>query len=90
MRKFSVRPVLTLRGRKFKGLRGWAGKPLHPPLTDFPVTAYVLGAGFDVIAALGRHHDFARDFFHAGTYFFIGGAGVSLLAALTGYWDWLK
>ena len=33
MRKFSVRPTLTLRGRKFKGLRGWSGKPTHPPLT---------------------------------------------------------
>ena len=90
MRKFSVRPALTLRGRKFKGLRGWAGKPLHPPLTDFPITAYVLGAAFDVIAALGRHHGFARDFFHAGTYVFIGGAGVSVLAAITGFWDWLR
>ena len=46
MRKFSVRPALALRGRKFKGLRGWAGKPLHPPLTDVPVAAYVLGAVF--------------------------------------------
>ena len=44
MRKFSVRPTLTLRGRKFKGLRGWAGKPTHPPLTDFPVAAYLLAA----------------------------------------------
>lgn len=34
MRKFSIRPTLTLKGRKFNGLRGWAGKPLHPPLTD--------------------------------------------------------
>jgi uncharacterized membrane protein len=90
MRRFSFRPALTLRGRKFKGLRGWAGKPFHPPLTDFPVTAYVLGAAFDVIAAIGRHHHFAREFWHAGTYVFIGGAGVSLLAALTGFWDWWR
>lgn len=27
MRKLSFRPALTMRGRKFKGLRGWAGKP---------------------------------------------------------------
>jgi uncharacterized membrane protein len=90
MRKFSVRPTLTLRGRKFKGLRGWSGKPLHPPLTDFPVAAYILAAVFDVISALGRHHDWARDFFRAGTYVFIGGAAVSLLTALTGFWDWLR
>ena len=91
MRKFSVRPVLTFKGRKFKGLRGWAGKPLHPPLTDFPVTAYVLAAAFDVISAIGGNgHTWAREFWHAGTYTFIGGAAVSLLAALTGWWDWLK
>jgi len=90
MRRFSVRPTLTLRGRKFKGLRGWAGKPTHPPLTDFPVAAYVLAAVFDAIAALGRHHPWARDYFHAATFVFIGGAAVSILAALTGFWDWLR
>ena len=37
MRKFAVRPALTLKGRKFKGLRGFAGKPFHPPLTDIPI-----------------------------------------------------
>ena len=31
MRRLSFRPSLTLRRRPFKGLRGWAGKPLHPP-----------------------------------------------------------
>ena len=50
MRRFSFRPALTLRGRSFKGPRGWAGKPLHPPLTDVPVGAYVLAAAFDVIS----------------------------------------
>jgi uncharacterized membrane protein len=90
MRKFSFRPTLTLRGRTFKGLRGWSGKPLHPPLTDFPVTAYILAALFDVIAALGRHESWPRDFFRAGTFVIIAGAGVSLLAALTGFWDWLR
>jgi uncharacterized membrane protein len=90
MRKFSVRPTLTIRGRKFKGLRGWAGKPTHPPLTDFPVAAYIFAATFDVIAALGRHHPWARDYFHAGTYVMIAGAVVSVFAALTGFWDWLR
>ena len=79
MRKFSVRPTLTLRGRKFKGLRGWSGKPTHPPLTDFPVAAYVFAAVFDVIAMFGRHETWARDFFRAGTYVFVGGAVVSVL-----------
>ena len=44
MRRFSIRPTLTLKGRKFNGLRGWSGKPLHPPLTDIPITAYFLAA----------------------------------------------
>jgi uncharacterized membrane protein len=38
----------------------------------------------------GRHEAWARDFFRAGTYVFIGGAVVSVLAALTGFWDWLR
>jgi uncharacterized membrane protein len=32
----------------------------------------------------------ARDFFRAGTYVFIAGAFVSVFAALTGFWDWLR
>ena len=87
MRKFSIRPTLTLRGRTFKGLRGWSGKPTHPPLTDLPIAGYVLGAVFDVIAVIGRHHAWSRDFYRAGTFVFIAGAAISVLAALTGFWD---
>ena len=90
MRRFSVRPTLTLRGRKFKGPRGWSGKPIHPPLTDFPIAAYVFGATFDVISSFGRDENWARDFFRAGTYVFVGGVAVSVLAAVTGFWDWLR
>jgi len=86
--KFSVRPTLTLKGRSFKGLRGWSGKPAHPPLTDFPIAAYVLAAAFDIISAVaGKDHTWARELWHAGTFTFIGGAAVSVLAALTGLWD---
>jgi uncharacterized membrane protein len=88
MRKFSIRPTLTLKGRTFKGLRGWSGKPLHPPLTDVPITAYLFGAAFDVISfAAGRNHHWAREVWHAGTFVFLGGAAVSVLAALTGLMD---
>lgn len=88
MRKFSFRPTLTLKGRTFKGPRGWSGKPMHPPLTDFPIGAYVLAAVFDVISVIGGDdHAWAREFWHAGTYVFIGGATVSVFAALTGSWD---
>lgn len=51
---FSIKPSLTLKGRKFKGLRGWAGKPFHPPLTDIPIAAYILGATFDVLSWLTK------------------------------------
>jgi uncharacterized membrane protein len=91
VRRFSVRPAITLRGRTFKGPRGWAGKPFHPPLTDFPIAAYVLGASFDVISVIGGDdHAWGREFWHAGTYVFVGGAIVSVLAALTGFFDWLR
>ncbi len=36
MRRFSVRPAVTLGVREFKGLPGWAGKPLHSAMTGFP------------------------------------------------------
>ena len=91
MRRFSFRPALTLRGRAFKGPRGWAGKPLHPPLTDVPVGAYVLAAAFDVISfAGGDDQPWARDFYRSATFVLIGGAAVSVFAALTGLWDWLQ
>jgi uncharacterized membrane protein len=90
MAMFSFRPSLTFKGRAFKGLRGWAGKPLHPPLTDIPVGAYVLVAVFDLASALWRSQSWAQDLYHAGTYVIVAGAVVSLAAALTGTWDWLK
>lgn len=91
MRRLSIRPSLTLRGREFHGLRGWAGKPLHPPLTDVPIGLYILGAVLDVVSFIGGPGDaWARDFWHAGTYAFVGGVGVSIFAALTGVWDWWK
>jgi uncharacterized membrane protein len=88
MRRFSVRPTLTLKGRTFKGLRGWSGKPLHPPLTDFPIVAYVLAAVFDVASAIGgEHRAWAVELWHAGTVMFVIGTAVAVFAALTGLWD---
>ena len=89
-RKLSFRPAITFRGREFKGLRGWAGKPLHPPLTDIPIGAYVIAAVLDVISLVGQDEEWAHDFFRAATFVFVAGAAVSLLTALTGFWDWLK
>ncbi|MEP6695633.1 MAG: DUF2231 domain-containing protein [Pseudonocardiales bacterium] len=90
MRRFSFRPSLSFAGRKNNGLRGFAGKPLHPPLTDVPVTAYLFVAAFDVLSLLlhGSHPLAGRQLFVAGTWTLLGGAAVSLLTALTGWADW--
>ena len=89
MRTFSFRPSLTVRGREFRGLRGFAGKPFHPPLTDLPVAAYLFAAVFDAISYFGDAA-WSRDFYRAASFVLIGGAAVSVLAALTGFWDWLR
>lgn len=93
-RLFSWGPSLRFRGRKFKGLRGFAGKPFHPPLTDIPVAAYILTAVFDVISVISYAGDetsrAATDFFRAATYTLIAGAIASVPTLLTGFWDWLK
>jgi len=90
MRHFSVTPPLTIKGREFRGLRGFAGKPFHPPLTDIPVAAYLFAAVFDVLSWLLHegHPALGTELFHAATWVFLGGAVVSLLAALTGWADW--
>jgi uncharacterized membrane protein len=90
MRRFSFAPALTMSGRKNKGLRGLAGKPYHPPLTDVPITAYLFTAVFDVLslAVHDGHPVVARQLFIAGTWTLLGGAAVSVLAALTGWADW--
>ena len=88
MRKFSVRPTLTMKGRTFKGPRGFSGKPSHPPLTDIPIAAYLIAAVFDVISTVaGDSRSWADELWHAGTYLFIAGVAVSVFAALTGLAD---
>ena len=96
-RLFSIRPTWTLRGRKFFGiLRGFSGKPFHPPLTDFPVVCYSLAGLFDVVSWFEARGDgassahAAHDFFVAGTLVMVVGFVVSLGTALTGFMDWWK
>jgi uncharacterized membrane protein len=81
-----------MRGRKYKGLRGLAGKPLHPPLTDVPITAYLFAAVFDVIsvAAHSSHAALGQQMYLAASWTLLGGAAVSILTALTGTIDWWK
>ena len=90
MRHFSFRPSLTMAGRRNRGLRGLAGKPYHPPLTDIPITAYLFVAVFDIISAALRssHPVTARQLYVAGLWLLLGAAAASVLAALTGWADW--
>lgn len=90
MRLFSIRPAITLRGRRFHGIRGWAGKPTHPPLTDFPIVCYVVAAGFDVVSFVLDDAGFGQDLFRAATFVMVVGFAVSLATALSGFWDWWK
>jgi len=89
-RRFAFRPALTLRGRKFMGLRGFTGKPLHPPLTDIPIGAYMLAGVGDLGSFLWSDASWSQDLYHAAGWVMIAGALVSLGAALTGWMDWLK
>src|SRR5439155_23012670 len=92
MRRLTFRPGLTVSGRKFKGLRGYSGKPFHPPLTDVPIVAYLFTAAFDIlsVATHSGHPIVSRQLYVAGTWTLLGGAAVSLLAALTGWADWRR
>ncbi len=90
MRRFSFKPSFTFKGRQFNGLRGFAGKPFHPPLTDIPIGAYTLAAAFDVLSFFGKDQSWGHDMFRTATFVFVGGAVVSVFTALTGFFDWLK
>ena len=90
-RIYSIRSTLKLKGRRFQGVRGFTGKPTHPPLTDFPIVCYTLAAIFDLISCFSSYSDpKAHDFFAAATFVMVAGFIVSLGAATTGFWDWWK
>lgn len=89
MRRVSTGSAFRIRGRKSYGIRGWKGKPLHPPLTDPPVAAYVIAPVLDLIAYVGKSEPWAVHVHLAAGYVFLAGAAVSLLTALTGFADWL-
>ena len=100
-RLFSIRPTWSLKGRRFQGVRGFTGKPFHPPLTDFPIVCYTLAALFDLISYFAEAHvtqgstlmgvsGKAHDFFVAATFVMAAGYVVGLLAVITGFFDWWK
>ncbi len=90
-RIYSIRPTMSLKGRRFQGIRGFTGKPFHPPLTDFPIVCYSLAALFDLISYLSDAADAkSQDFFAAATFVMATGYVVGLGAAITGFFDWWK
>ncbi len=90
MRRFSFRPTLEFRGRKFKGLRGFAGKPFHPPLTDVTTGAYIISPILLILAFVFTDSSWAEDAQKAGAWVLLIGGISSLATALTGFADWLN
>jgi uncharacterized membrane protein len=89
---YAIKPGVALKGRQFKGLRGFTGKPFHPPLTDFPIAGYVFAGMFDALSYLlgGKSKRAARDLYIGATYTMGAGAITSVGTILTGFWDWWK
>lgn len=87
MKAFSFRRSFSYRGREFRGLSGFAGKPFHPPLTDVTIAAYIIAPVFNVLSffagpALGH------ELYRAAQFVFITGALTSVATTLTGFFDW--
>lgn len=90
-RIYSIRPTWSFKGRRFQGVRGFTGKPFHPPLTDFPIVCFTLAALFDLVSYISDRGDpKARDFFVAATFVMVPGNAIGLLAVITGFWEWWK
>ena len=68
-------------------LRGWAGKPSHPPLTDASIGAYTVGTVMLVLGALGVEEE---QMAHGALLAISGGLLLALPTALTGFLDWLQ
>jgi hypothetical protein len=51
-----------------------------PAIHSFPLAAYVLAAGFDVISVIGGSgHAWASELWHAGTFVLIAGLALCLM-----------
>jgi uncharacterized membrane protein len=68
-------------------IRGFPGKPSHPPLTDVAIGAYTVGVAMLVAGALGLEEE---QMAHGALLAIGGGLAVSLPTALTGLLDWLQ
>lgn len=68
-------------------LKGWPGKPSHPPLTDASIGAYTVGVAMLVLGALGVEEE---QMAHGALLAIGGGLALALPTALTGVLDWLE
>lgn len=73
-------------GRVIGLLKGWRGKPTHPPLTDASIGAYTVGVAMLVLGALGVEE---QPMAHGSLLAIGGGLALALPTALTGLLDWL-
>jgi uncharacterized membrane protein len=78
---------LGLSGRRFRGLGGWDGKPLHPPLAAVPLGTTVATVVFDLVSRLFAGPPLARELYRSATFTLIVGQIFIALAVLTGWWD---
>lgn len=90
MKRFALGSTFSLRDREFLGLRGWDGKPLHPPLTDLPIGAYIIAFLMDGGSLIGGDRGWSGDLHVAAGYTFLFGQAFGLLTSLTGFIDWLR
>jgi uncharacterized membrane protein len=67
-------------------IKGFAGKPSHPPLTDASIGAYTVGVAMLCLGALGVEEE---QMAHGGLLAIGGGLALALPTALTGLLDWL-
>ena len=67
-------------------LKGFPGKPFHPPLTDASIGAYTVGVAMLVLGALGVEEE---QMAHGSLLAISGGLVLALPTALTGLLDWL-
>jgi uncharacterized membrane protein len=67
-------------------VKGFPGKPPHPPLTDASIGAYTVGVAMLVLGALGVEEE---QMAHGALLAIGGGLALALPTALTGLLDWL-
>lgn len=68
-------------------VRGWPGKPSHPPLTDASIGAYTVGVAMLVAGALGLEEEAMA---HGSLIAISGGLALAAPTALTGLLDWFQ